>query len=84
MCRDSNNSDWIYVIKSGSCKVLKTLHSTQPDIRGLEKQTYSAVSPREKRRAIFSLLINQSKVRRFEGISGNHSNIFTCSVDGFK
>jgi hypothetical protein len=25
MCRDSNTSDWIYIIKNGSCRVLKSL-----------------------------------------------------------
>ncbi|XP_048775168.2 cyclic nucleotide-binding domain-containing protein 2-like isoform X2 [Ostrea edulis] len=32
LCKDSNISDWVYVIKTGSCRVLKSLHSAKPNI----------------------------------------------------
>ena len=44
MCRDSNKSDWVYVIKTGSCRVLKKLVSTKPNLPGLEKQDYHPVT----------------------------------------
>lgn len=25
MCKDSNKTEWLYVVKSGSCKVIKEL-----------------------------------------------------------
>jgi hypothetical protein len=25
MCKDSNSSDWLYIVKNGSCRILKTL-----------------------------------------------------------
>jgi len=43
MCRDSNKADWIYVIKTGTCKVLKKLLATKPNIPGLEQLNYSDV-----------------------------------------
>ena len=45
MCRDNNTTDWIYVIKTGSCRVLKTLTAVKPNIPGLHKHTYSEDSP---------------------------------------
>ncbi|XP_071125080.1 cyclic nucleotide-binding domain-containing protein 2-like isoform X1 [Mytilus edulis] len=30
LCRNSNTSEWIYIIKSGSCRVLTELHDTKP------------------------------------------------------
>ncbi|XP_048248593.1 uncharacterized protein LOC124151217 isoform X1 [Haliotis rufescens] len=33
LVRDSNNSDWIYIVKSGSLSVLKKLQAAQPDVR---------------------------------------------------
>ncbi|ESO93798.1 hypothetical protein LOTGIDRAFT_228568 [Lottia gigantea] len=32
LCKDSNTSDWIYIIRTGSCRVLKSLKSTKPNI----------------------------------------------------
>ncbi len=42
MCRDSVETEWVYVVKSGSCRVLKSLHEAKPDLQGLEHQEYSA------------------------------------------
>lgn len=42
MCADSNKSDWIYVIKSGSCRVLKSLEYAQPNLSGLKQEEYSS------------------------------------------
>ncbi|KAK7480125.1 hypothetical protein BaRGS_00028609, partial [Batillaria attramentaria] len=36
LCKDSNKSDWIYVIKSGSCRVLKALTAVKPTIHWTE------------------------------------------------
>ena len=41
LCKDSNHSEWIYVIKSGTCKVLKDLIETKPNIPGLEIIPYT-------------------------------------------
>lgn len=35
LCKDSNISEWVYIIKTGSCRVLKSLHSAKPNIPGL-------------------------------------------------
>ncbi|CAG2237358.1 unnamed protein product [Mytilus edulis] len=32
LCKDSNNSEWVYIIKTGNCRVLKSLHPTRPTI----------------------------------------------------
>ena len=44
MCKDSNKADWIYIIKTGSCQVLKRLLATKPNIPGLEQLQYSDVT----------------------------------------
>ncbi|XP_045203529.2 cyclic nucleotide-binding domain-containing protein 2-like isoform X2 [Mercenaria mercenaria] len=41
LCKDSNSTDWIYVIKTGTCRVLKDLFDTRPNIPGLEYVPYS-------------------------------------------
>ncbi|XP_013419734.1 uncharacterized protein LOC106180321 [Lingula anatina] len=41
MCRDSTQAEWIYVVKTGTCRVLKALRATRPNIPGLEVQSYS-------------------------------------------
>lgn len=41
LCKDSNTSEWIYIIKTGSCRVLKDLIATKPNIPGLEFIDYS-------------------------------------------
>ncbi|XP_074650096.1 uncharacterized protein LOC141905196 isoform X2 [Tubulanus polymorphus] len=55
MCRDSNAAEWIYVIKTGSCRVLKALEparanvpmiATSPDLRA--NKGSAQVSPRRK------------------------------------
>ena len=43
MCKDVNEAEWVYFIKSGTCRVLKSLESTKPSIPGLENQHYSTV-----------------------------------------
>ncbi|XP_060580848.1 uncharacterized protein LOC132737561, partial [Ruditapes philippinarum] len=51
LCKDSNATDWIYVIKTGTCRVLKDLFDTRPNIPGLEyvpyslKQSYTKLPP---------------------------------------
>ena len=42
MCRDSIDAEWVYIIKTGSCTVLKSLNETRPNLLGLEHQIYSA------------------------------------------
>ena len=42
LCKDSNTSEWIYIVKTGSCRVLKDLIETRPNIPGLEFIDYSA------------------------------------------
>ncbi|XP_067672028.1 uncharacterized protein [Haliotis asinina] len=39
LVRDSNNSDWIYIVKSGSLSVLKKLQAAQPDVTRHTKET---------------------------------------------
>ncbi|XP_022321379.2 uncharacterized protein LOC111123374 isoform X3 [Crassostrea virginica] len=35
LCKDSNTSEWVYIVKTGSCRVLKSLHSARPNLPGL-------------------------------------------------
>ena len=42
MCRNSIDAEWVYIIKTGSCRVLKSLNETRPNLLGLEHQIYSA------------------------------------------
>ena len=44
MCRDSNTSEWIYVMKTGACRVLKSLYVTQPNLPGLVQLDYKKPS----------------------------------------
>lgn len=32
LCKDSNTSEWVYIIKTGTCRVLKALHVVKPQI----------------------------------------------------
>ncbi|KAK3099955.1 hypothetical protein FSP39_012490 [Pinctada imbricata] len=32
LCKDSNSSEWVYIIKTGTCRVLKALHVVKPQI----------------------------------------------------
>ncbi|KAK3611132.1 hypothetical protein CHS0354_014877 [Potamilus streckersoni] len=43
LCKDSNHAEWIYVIRSGACRVLKDLHATKPIASGVDGH----LSPRE-------------------------------------
>ncbi|XP_041357807.1 cyclic nucleotide-binding domain-containing protein 2-like [Gigantopelta aegis] len=38
LCKDSNSADWIYVIKSGTCRVLKSLTVSRPRLK-IRKKT---------------------------------------------
>ncbi|XP_050416967.1 cyclic nucleotide-binding domain-containing protein 2 isoform X2 [Patella vulgata] len=40
LCKDSNKSDWIFVVKTGSCRVLKSLKSTKPNLPPLDLGSY--------------------------------------------
>ena len=37
MCKDSNEDEWIYVIRTGSCRVIKALTQATPKIENKEK-----------------------------------------------
>ncbi|XP_071950951.1 cyclic nucleotide-binding domain-containing protein 2-like [Antedon mediterranea] len=39
--KDSNSSDWIYIVKSGSCQVMKQLKAVKPKMQPLEKKKIS-------------------------------------------
>ncbi|KAJ8297714.1 hypothetical protein KUTeg_024245 [Tegillarca granosa] len=39
LCKDSNSSEWLYIIKTGSCRVLKALYCTKPNIKGLKTKS---------------------------------------------
>ena len=43
MCKDSNKNDWIYVIKNGSCKVLKGLEPPEKTVFNLPKQSVNLI-----------------------------------------
>ncbi|KAK3100723.1 hypothetical protein FSP39_024272 [Pinctada imbricata] len=32
LCKDSNSSEWVYIVKSGTCRILKALNVTKPQI----------------------------------------------------
>ena len=42
MCRDSNKTDWLYVVKSGACRVLKRLDVVNKET---SKQTFQRKQP---------------------------------------
>ncbi|XP_077984225.1 cyclic nucleotide-binding domain-containing protein 2-like isoform X3 [Glandiceps talaboti] len=62
ICKDGNTSEWIYVVKSGTCRVLKKLQAARPDIRGLRSLVpdaqVSVVSPRSLSRSTTSMSRN--------------------------
>ena len=35
LCKDSNSSDWVYIVKTGTCRVLKALYTTKPQVPGV-------------------------------------------------
>ena len=37
MCKDSNEDEWIYVIRTGSCRVIKALTQVTPKLRTKKK-----------------------------------------------
>lgn len=37
MCKDSNEDEWIYVIRTGSCRVIKALTQATPKLRTKKK-----------------------------------------------
>lgn len=37
MCKDSNEDEWIYVIRTGSCRVIKALTQVTPKLRTRKK-----------------------------------------------
>lgn len=37
MCKDSNEDEWIYVIRTGSCRVIKALTQTIPKLQTKKK-----------------------------------------------
>ena len=39
MCRDSNKNEWIYIVKSGTCRVLKLLSKVRPNMSVLTQMT---------------------------------------------
>ena len=41
MCDDHNTTEWIFVIKSGSCRVLKELVAVHPNVPGVTNLGYS-------------------------------------------
>lgn len=38
MCKDSNKNDWLYILKNGSCKVIKAL---EPPVKPVLKPKQS-------------------------------------------
>ena len=39
MCKDSNEDEWIYIIRTGSCRVIKALTQVTPKLKTREKST---------------------------------------------
>jgi hypothetical protein len=37
MCKDSNEDEWIYVIRTGSCRVIKALTQVTPKLKTRKK-----------------------------------------------
>ena len=37
MCKDSNEDEWIYVVRTGSCRVIKALTQVTPKLRAKKK-----------------------------------------------
>ncbi|ESO86786.1 hypothetical protein LOTGIDRAFT_235194 [Lottia gigantea] len=49
LCQDSNNSDLIFVVMSGTCRVLKSLPAVQPKLYRSEVTDYGLQTPRTNR-----------------------------------
>ena len=37
MCKDSNEDEWIYVVHTGSCRVIKVLKQVRPKLKTRKK-----------------------------------------------
>ena len=37
MCKDSNEDEWIYIVRTGSCRVIKALTQVTPKLKTLKK-----------------------------------------------
>ncbi len=37
MCKDSNEDEWIYIIRTGSCRVIKSLTQVTPKLKTKKK-----------------------------------------------
>ncbi|XP_062585589.1 cyclic nucleotide-binding domain-containing protein 2-like isoform X1 [Saccostrea cucullata] len=79
LCKDSNISDWVYIIKTGSCRVLKSLHSAKPNIPGLlssQKLTRSLLrlppisSPKSSKTSLSSSSLSSDKSPRSDSSYG--------------
>ncbi|KAK2146642.1 hypothetical protein LSH36_592g00048 [Paralvinella palmiformis] len=83
MCRDSNRADWIYIIKTGSCKVLKKLLATKPNVPGLEQLRYSDVTD-NKNTSWHPPHVHRGQHLRsaFSSLNGSVSNLSSTGSSG--
>lgn len=72
LCKDSNITEWLYVIKSGSCRVLKDLVDTKPNVPGLEFIDYSTCTATVKLPPIHSESSNSRQRRRRSALLQTH------------
>ena len=56
MCEDHNTSEWIFIIKSGTCRVLKALAAVHPNVPGVANLGY-APAPDEAARGTFVFIV---------------------------
>ncbi len=66
MCKDSNEDEWIYVVRTGSCRVIKALTQVTPKLKTRKKAQVIYDSFGTKRISQYSMeaLGTFSKVRK--------------------
>jgi hypothetical protein len=66
MCKDSNEDEWIYIIRTGSCRVIKALTQATPKLKTKKQAQVIYDNFGTKRQSAYSMeaLGTFSRVRR--------------------
>ncbi|XP_052077496.1 cyclic nucleotide-binding domain-containing protein 2-like isoform X3 [Mytilus californianus] len=90
LCKDSNNSEWVYIIKTGNCRVLKSLQPTRPTIPISEHDIKNShdiiklpplISPRSTSSCNTSLSIQSSPSHTSVSSASRKKKRRRCTVD---
>ena len=55
MCKDSNEDEWIYIIRTGSCRVIKALTQATPKLKTKKKAQVIYDNFGTKRQSAYSM-----------------------------